>query len=200
MSVDSGSWKIRNEQKLTWKVVGTSIVYLNSKKKTSLKSEKKYKIRGNQNKYHHKVKGRKTLSSAVPGTRTWDLSFMKWVCYQLSYPSEWKTEKNNDNICIWFVVQQMYVSLIYPLNIVQHTLSHIVEHRKLDSLATPDNIVWSTVTSCWTNNVGQFDPSLMRQHKGTAAQDSLRILMCTCSYKFSTMRRPLCLTKKNLLK
>ena len=56
-------------------------------------------------------------------------------------------------IYIWFIVQQMYVSLTYPFNIVQHTLSHIVEHRKLDSLATPDNIVWSTVTSCWTNNV-----------------------------------------------
>ena len=40
----------------------------------------------------------------------------------------------------------MYASLTYPFNIVQHTLSHIVEHRKLDSLATPDNIVWSTVT------------------------------------------------------
>ena len=64
-------------------------------------------------------------------------------------------------IYIWFVVQQMYVSLTYPFNIVQHTLSHIVEHRKLDSLTTPDKIVWSTVTSCWTNNVRQFVPSLM---------------------------------------
>ena len=63
-------------------------------------------------------------------------------------------------VYIWFVAQQMYVSLAYPFNIVQHTLSHIVEHRKLDSLATPDNIVWSTVTSCWTNNVHQFDSSL----------------------------------------
>ena len=62
-------------------------------------------------------------------------------------------------IYIWFVVQQMYDSLTYPFSIVQYTLSHIVEHRKLDSLATPDNIVWSTVTSCWTNNVRQFDPS-----------------------------------------
>ena len=61
---------------------------------------------------------------------------------------------------IWFVVQQLYVSLTYHFNIVRHTLSHIVEHRKLGSLATPDNIVWSTVTSCWTNNVRQFDPSL----------------------------------------
>ena len=42
-------------------------------------------------------------------------------------------------IYIWFVVQQMYVSLTYPYNIVQHTLSYI-EHRKLDSLATPYNI------------------------------------------------------------
>ena len=63
-------------------------------------------------------------------------------------------------IYIWFVVQQMYFSLTYPFNIVQHTSSHIVEHRKSDSLATPDNIVWSTMTSCWTNNVRQFDPSL----------------------------------------
>ena len=54
----------------------------------------------------------------------------------------------------------MYVSLTYPFKIVQHTLLHIVEHRKSDSLATPDNIVRSTVTSCWTNNVLQFDPSL----------------------------------------
>ena len=54
----------------------------------------------------------------------------------------------------------MYVSLTYPFNIVQYILSHIGEHRKLDSLATPDNIVWSTVMSCWTNNVRQFDPSL----------------------------------------
>ena len=36
----------------------------------------------------------------------------------------------------------MYVSLTYPLNIVQHTLSQIVEHCKLESLTTPYNIVW----------------------------------------------------------
>ena len=54
----------------------------------------------------------------------------------------------------------MYVSLTYPLNIVQHTLSQIVEHCKLESLTTPDNIVWSTVTSCWANNVCQFVLSL----------------------------------------
>ena len=55
--------------------------------KTSLKSEKKYKNQ-RQREYHHTLKGRKTLSSAVSGIRTWDLSFI-----QLSYPSEWKTEK-----------------------------------------------------------------------------------------------------------
>ena len=54
----------------------------------------------------------------------------------------------------------MYVALTCPFNIVQHKLSHIVEQCKLDSLATPNNIVWSTVTSCWTNNVRQFDPNL----------------------------------------
>ena len=46
--------------------------------KTSLKSEKKYENH-RQEEYHHKLKGRKTLSSAVPETRTWDLSFMKRV-------------------------------------------------------------------------------------------------------------------------
>ena len=61
-------------------------------KKTSLKSEKKYKNH-RQAEYHHSLKGIKTLSSAAPGTRTWDLSPVKRVCYQLSYPSEWKTEK-----------------------------------------------------------------------------------------------------------
>ena len=35
----------------------------------------------------------------------------------------------------------MCVSLTYPFNIVQHTLSHIAEHRKLDSLATPTRMV-----------------------------------------------------------
>ena len=54
----------------------------------------------------------------------------------------------------------MYVSLTYPLSIVQHTSSQIVEHCKLESSTTPDNIVWSTVTSCWANNVCQFDLSL----------------------------------------
>ena len=55
--------------------------------KTSLKSEKKYKHR-RQAEYHHTLKGRKTLPSGVPRIRTWDLWFMKQVCYQLSYPSE----------------------------------------------------------------------------------------------------------------
>ena len=59
----------------------------------------------------------------------------------------------------------MYVSLTYPFNIVQQTLSHILEHGKLDSLATPNNIVWSTVTSCWTNNVRQFDPQTLKFKK-----------------------------------
>ena len=95
MSVNSSSSKIRNEKKLTWKVPGTSS--LSQFEKTSLKSEKKYKNH-TQAEYHHTLKGRKTLSSDVPGTRTWDLSIMKRVCYQLSYPSEWKTKRNNDNI------------------------------------------------------------------------------------------------------
>ena len=57
----------------------------------------------------------------------------------------------------------MYVSLTYPLNIVQHTLWQIVEHCKLESLTTPDNIVWSTVTSCWASSVCQFDLSQTEQ-------------------------------------
>ena len=50
-------------------------VYLNSKE-TSLKSGKKYKSHW-QAEYHHILKGRKTLLSAMHGNRTWDLSFMK---------------------------------------------------------------------------------------------------------------------------
>ena len=38
------------------------------------------------------------LLSAVHGTRSWDLSFMKRVPYRLSYPFEWKLKKFNDNI------------------------------------------------------------------------------------------------------
>ena len=56
-------------------------------------------------------------------------------------------------IYIWIVVQEMYVSLTYLFNIVQRTLSHIVEHRKLNSLATPANTVGSTIMYCWTENV-----------------------------------------------
>ena len=70
-------------------------------------------------------------------------------------PNE-KLRKNNDNMYLICCSTNVCI----PFNIVQHTLAHIVEHRKLDSLATSDNIVWSTVTSCWTNNVHQFDPSL----------------------------------------
>ena len=36
-------------------------------------------------------------------------------------------------VYIWFVAQQMFISSTYPFNIVQYTLSHIVENRKLDS-------------------------------------------------------------------
>ena len=53
MSVDSSSWEIRNEPKLSEKYEGLS-VYLNSKETS----------------YHYSLKRRKTLSSAVHGTRT----------------------------------------------------------------------------------------------------------------------------------
>ena len=51
----------------------------------------------------------------------------------------------------------MYVSLTYPFNIVQHTLPHTVEHRKLDSLATVENIVWSTCPAHDVTNFIDFD-------------------------------------------
>ena len=78
----------------------------------------------------------------------------------------------------------MYVSLTYPLNIVQHTLSQIVEHCKLESLTTPDNIVWSTVTSCWANNVCQFDLSLS-VIKETEDATPLRVDGISCKGCFS---------------
>ena len=78
MSVDSSSRKIRNEQKLMLKVPGMSS--LPQFEKTTLKSEKKIKNH-RQAEYRHTLKGRKTLSSVLPKTGTWDLSFMKQVCY-----------------------------------------------------------------------------------------------------------------------
>ena len=72
------------------KVLGTSS--LPQFKKASLKSEKKYKNH-RQAEYHHTLKGSKTLSSAMLWTRTWDLLFIKRMCYQLSYPTEWKSEE-----------------------------------------------------------------------------------------------------------
>ena len=54
---------------------------------TTSKGERKIK-NYRQAEYHHTLKGRKTLSSAMSKTRTWDLSFTEQVCYQLSYPSE----------------------------------------------------------------------------------------------------------------
>ena len=129
------------------------------KKKTSLKSEKKY-TNHRPAEYHHVLKERKPLS-----TRRARESNLGPLVYEASVLqtelSFWmKNWEKIMTIYIWFIVQQMYVSLTYPFNIVQHTLSHIVEQCKLDSLATSDNIVWSTVTSYWSNNVRQFDPSL----------------------------------------
>ena len=72
-------------------LLSAHIVYLNSKE-TSSTSEKKYKNH-RQAEYHHTLKVSKILLSAVHKTHTWDLSFMKQVCYELSYPSEWKAEK-----------------------------------------------------------------------------------------------------------
>ena len=57
MSVDSSSLKIRNEQKLTGKVLETSSLP-QLKKKTSLKSEKKYKNH-RQAEYHHTLNRKK---------------------------------------------------------------------------------------------------------------------------------------------
>ena len=68
MSVDSSSLKIRNEPELKGKVLEMSSLP-QLKKKPSLKSEKKYKNH-RQAEYHHTLKRKKTLSSAVPGTRT----------------------------------------------------------------------------------------------------------------------------------
>ena len=56
MSVDSSSWKIRNEQKLTLKVPGTSS--LPQFEETTLKSEKKYNNH-KQAEYRHTLKRKK---------------------------------------------------------------------------------------------------------------------------------------------
>ena len=56
MSVVSSSWKIKNEQKLTSKVLGTSSLPQFEEK--NLKSEKKYKNH-RQAEYHHTIKRKK---------------------------------------------------------------------------------------------------------------------------------------------
>ena len=67
MSVDSSTRKISNEQlKLLLKVPGMSSLPQFEKKTTS-KSEKKIKNH-RQAEYRHTLKGRKTLSSAMPKT------------------------------------------------------------------------------------------------------------------------------------
>ena len=144
MSVDPSSWKIRNEQKLTWKVPET--YSLPQFEKKSLKSEKKYKNH-RQAEYHHALKRKKISVKCL--ARDSDLGPLVYEASVL--PTKLSFQMKNwekiMTIYIWFVVvQQMYVSLTYTFNIVQHTLSHIFEHRKLDSLANPDNIVRSTVT------------------------------------------------------
>ena len=67
-------------------VKSTRDVLFTSIRKKQAWSEKKYKNH-RQVEYHHTLK-RKTLSSTVHETRAWDISFMKRVCYQLSYTSE----------------------------------------------------------------------------------------------------------------
>ena len=154
MSVDSSSWKIRNEQKLTCKVLGMSS--LPQFEINKLKN-KNIKITGKQN-ISYIRKEEKLCQVPCPGSNL-GLHVYEASVLPTELSFRMKDFEKIMTIYIWFVVQQMYVSLTYPFNIVQHTLSHIVEHCKLDSLTTPDNIVWSTVTSCWTNNVRQFDPS-----------------------------------------
>ena len=107
-------------------------------KKTSLKSEKKYK-NDRQAEYHHALNGRKALLSAVHWTRTWDLSFMKRVCYQLNYPSEWKIQKKQ-----WHYIFDLLLNKCW---LVWHTLQHCSVH---------------IITHCWTSQVGQFGH--LRQH------------------------------------
>ena len=51
----------------------------------------------------------------------------------------------------------------YPLIPLQDCSTHIVTHcstPQVGQFGHPNNIVWLIVTSCWTNNVRQFDPSL----------------------------------------
>ena len=134
------SWKIKNEEKLTWKVLETSSLP-QFKKKTSFKeSNEIYKSQASRISSYTKWKKNSVKCRARD-------SNLRPLIYEASVlPTELSFRMKNwekiMTIHIWFVVQQRYVCLTYPFNIVQHTLSHIVGHRKLD------------------NNVRQFDPSL----------------------------------------
>ena len=158
MSMGSSSWKIRNEQKLTWKVLGTSSLP-QFEKKASLKSEKKCRNH-RQAEYHHTLKRKK--NSVKCHARDSNLGPLVYEASVLPTEISFRMKNWEEimTIYIWFIVQQMYVSLTYPFNIVQYTLSQIVEHRKLDSLATLDNIVWSTVTSVGPTMFVNLTPAL----------------------------------------
>ena len=82
-SVDSSSWKIRNEQKLEWKILETSGLP-QFERLASLMSEKKYKNH-RQAEYHHTLKGRKTLKCRA---RDSNLGPLVYEASQLSYSSE----------------------------------------------------------------------------------------------------------------
>ena len=144
MSVDSSSWKNQEWAKIN--VKSTRDVYFTSiKKKASLTSEKKCK---------------KSRASRISSCTKREKNSVK--CHALDsnlrplvYEASVLPTELSFRIKNWEKIMTIYISFV-----VQYTLSHIVEHRKLDSLATPDNTVWSTMTSCWTNNVRQFGTSL----------------------------------------
>ena len=90
------SWKIRNEQKRTWKVLGTSS--LPQFEKTSLKSEKKYKNHRQAEYYHTLKKEEKLCQVPCPGLEP-GTSRLRSECATnwAILPNE-KLRKNNDNI------------------------------------------------------------------------------------------------------
>ena len=72
------------------------------------------------------------------GTRTWDLSFMKRVCYQLTYSSEWKTKKK---------IMTLFDLLFNKRMLVWHTPSTLFNTHYHTLLNTLSWTVWPTPTT-----------------------------------------------------
>ena len=171
-SVDSSSWKIRNEQKLTWKVLETS--NLPQFEKTSLKSEKKYKNH-KQAEYHHTLKRNKNSVKC----RAMDSNLGPLV-YEASVlptelPSEWKTERKQ-----W---QYIFDLLFNKCRLVWHTPSTLFNTHYHTLLNTASWTVWPPPTTLYDQLWRHVRPTMfVNLTPALAFHELLQTLVCISCY------------------